>query len=450
MITRTRGSLITKRATSTLRSRWYTYMDGPFNWRRCYPMIMSSQSYDSSPYTVCDLESIQEDSSGKDAFNNCIHTKRIVPEPPALTGLASLSNVWGIRQGYFSDVMGSFDTQLLTSVDYFVSLSRSYDQAGFGLDVVYGDDKSLAIPGYTTHDRLGELPKKVINRIDQLALANSLYELKDMPDLYRSFIGRRSLVNQSLKVLRDLRSRYRNVPAILAQLIKLYREGQLAWTFGIMPTVQDCVNIAKAAKKGIKIPDGASVTIRESKQWSNVGRLAPSWPVTESACYIDKDVTDVWGCRIKILENKNVSESMRNLERKIDALVGHNPAAIIWEALPFSWCVDWLVSVDSILDNIYLNSNPMFQVQYWTSHKLVAKRRIEMKVMRERVWGMKENPSGPWDYERVDYDGGEHTQSYSGYSRVACGAPNPLKSARFRLTPQKAWIGLLVALGFLL
>jgi hypothetical protein len=60
--------------------------------------------------------------------------------------------------------------------------------------------------------------------------------------------------------------------------------------------------------------------------------------------------------------------------------IGNNPAGLIWESTKLSFAIDWLLSLDNVLDLLWLRSQERFEVQYWSSLKYQYERKIRYQI----------------------------------------------------------------------
>jgi len=135
------------------------------------------------------------------------------------------------------------------------------------------------------------------------------------------------------------------------------------------------------------------------------------------------------------------SDAFNQLSDAIDSYVGVNPIGLIWEVLPFSWAVDWLLSVDDVLDNLFLQASSRFNIQYWTSVKYQYDREVEYKFV--------EAVSGYPDMIEQLSQCRLLKQSVSYYLRDRVDPPSLIESSRLRgSSVYHVFLLGLVALGF--
>jgi len=129
------------------------------------------------------------------------------------------------------------------------------------------------------------------------------------------------------------------------------------------------------------------------------------------------------------------------LQDKIDRLVGVNPYGLAWEVLPLSWLVDLFISLDDVIDSVFLRSTSMFDVVYYESLKTQYTCTFRHYYSSYSDGGF----ISPMDYHYVAAS--PITIGSSGYIRRTVEPPSPFDSARFRMGPYMAFLSLLVALG---
>lgn len=302
-------------------------------------------------------------------------------------------------------------------------------------------------------DRLGSVPARLVSAIEEWHASTSLIEMRDLPSLANLFrrrgpVGLSAAALQKWLVARnDLLASYRrkNSFETIRKLSKAYRDGQLGYAFGIMPTVSDVATVSRILSNGVK-PRSTRIirTIKQDKSIATnpismfVNRNVDTCELREfvSVCRVDG------GCAVL----KRPRYSNPTFDNTVKRLLGVNGAQLIWEVLPFSFIVDWFMSVDDALDTIWLHSQTEYDVSFWSSTKLDYRRQvIGHEVLDSQVPALPSGSSAPLPYYRKWSD--PTWCEYSRYKRTLREFPTPLSSMRFRLGPIQGFLTALIALG---
>jgi len=309
---------------------------------------------------------------------------------------------------------------------------------------VYAMHASTTAPA----DRLGEVPARAIAKMEQLNLANSLYETKDFPELAKLF-SKRGNVAQSVKnitdVVRKIASGSRGRNFDFKKAVRALCDGQLGYSYGLAPTVDDVKKICKELSKGIKRSSRTmSVQIRSSRD-SNFSFAGPDdgFPPRWFQVRHSEKVTStrVDGCRILSRRPEYYSESFQKASDYIDGLIGINPYGLVWRQLPLSFVVDWFLSIDDVIDNLFLNKSTDYEVQYWSSTK-------EHATIESTIMAAYDDIVGTYNAPVFKYRDYSAKMSLSSYNRVRRDPPSLISSIRLRGDNlMNGYLLLLMALG---
>jgi len=293
--------------------------------------------------------------------------------------------------------------------------------------------------GTAPTDRLGELPGRVVRTIEQWNASTTLLESRDLPKLYTMFKRGRATgtglasIGEFLSGFRGTGLRTISGVRTMKNIVKAYHEGHLGYAFGIMPTVADVRQISEICRNGIKPRTQRTICTLKGNNSRTRSFRASAINGWHGLLSMEEQglIHRVDGVRITRTRPAFYSEEFGNA---LDRLIGVNGARLIWDVLPWSFVVDWFLSVDDMLDNMWLMSQHEYQVEYWTSTKAQYKRFVSYESLPTTNlyrWKPCESISG----------------EYSHYSRVLRSAPSVLDSARFRMGPKQAWLTLLLAIG---
>lgn len=194
---------------------------------------------------------------------------------------------------------------------------------------------------------------------EEFSLLNSLLELGD--------------VSRLAQQMRDLRGALLSTERIFRRSSDGTVNAFLAYNFGILPMMSDLESIAKAFYKIIdrlrflKKTWGKTVTLAHRQSYAIADDPQPSWPAN-TFIY---DALQRVGCRYDLTLSMHLTHRLRGLDamdawlRLAGLYAGTNkPLKIAWNAIPFSFVVDWLYDVSSYLDGFRI---PVFDGQYTLS-----------------------------------------------------------------------------------
>jgi hypothetical protein len=299
----------------------------------------------------------------------------------------------------------------------------------------------------TPTDRLGEVPARVVSQLEGLHSSTILYESREFPQLFRLF-QRRGAIRQGLGLLTALGRSGAGVNnpvfgSTMKRLSKLYREGHLGIEYGLFPTVREVRNVYRElAKRKRSKHSEFSVTVRGQTQ-----RTKRSYSGSGANYFAAEIIEDLQANRVDgahVSYERPHTDFFQKFEEFERRYIGVNPLGIIWEVLPLSFCLDWIFSIDDMLDTLWLNSQSRYEVHYWTSVKLEHKSSFKLDYIRS-VQG-----SGTLGNHTVEYaKAPEVDSSVKSYVRTRREPPSPLSSARLRgANVYNLYLAGLIALGF--
>lgn len=182
-------------------------------------------------------------------------------------------------------------------------------------------------------------------------LANFVWELPDVRSLWPAF--------------RDLFKRRRGKPTRPGSTEKDVANAYLAYNFGVVPLVGDLVRIYERLRslndhiEWLRKNSGQITKVEFksglSTPTSSILPPRPSTPPTGSGGYW-RNITELRaGMKAWALITYDVS-ALTDLQLKTKTLMRsfglNNPAAIVWEAIPYSFVVDWISNVGDLIGRL--------------------------------------------------------------------------------------------------
>jgi hypothetical protein len=220
---------------------------------------------------------------------------------------------------------------------------------------------------YTTYPSQGTGPTDNSALAEGLAKTNPnkpaidlpvfVFELRDLPGLVRdagaTLLKTKQLVRHGASV-RDVKSLPRGTAS-----------GYLAWEFGVKPMIDDVVRmldfqaiVDKRVHALNNLKSGA--TVRSATVWQDDGVLQPEILSYTSALYNDtnrlayqlvterrKWVSTKWTSLVPL---PDTDEDLRRLAVRL-AFGLDISFATLWQAMPWSWLIDWFSNVGDIVDS---------------------------------------------------------------------------------------------------
>lgn len=310
--------------------------------------------------------SITDETGSPGEIHSCSNSKTIVTADETPSASFSLRN----PQAPF----GSLETTLTgSSIPYY-------------LDYVLASQPHVNVPDGSSVAlaRVPNAGKEVLSGL------NSLYELKDIWSLVELlpihflWAAARRKRAESIKELEKWCVQIeRTVKSPLA-LLQAVAGIDLMWKFGIAPLVKD-INAVHAELEGLnnrvqdllrkKFPVAGMYRSKESEVWSHVNGVSPDtmgcYNITVSTSRTTTK-TWVWGAIKRIDQSKLPSIDVLRHRTLIDRLGLRLDATDIWEAVPWSFVVDWFLPIQTFLEQF--GSAPpdpswLITVGCWSSEK---------------------------------------------------------------------------------
>jgi hypothetical protein len=255
-----------------------------------------------------------------------------------------------------------------------------YDDPSWGLPKLYIDDytgRRVVSPVNLDVLISNSLASMLPGIKPRLSLINSIYELKDIPQLVGTHDRMKRFVDSMGRTLTGVSSlplKFRTLRDLLLRSLNLGRnnipsDAFLAYEFGLAPMLQDALNLQRAL-------DGIGEDLKRLRQNASK-KLISHYRAALSDSVSDSDTTTNWspsnliwfmggsaGRRRVAYSLKQFNASMEysyslgsdisDAEFQILALsdalgVNLNPR-IIWAAIPWSFVVDWVIGIGRWLD----------------------------------------------------------------------------------------------------
>jgi len=364
----------------------------------------------------------------KDTVNNVSHKKVDGPtfvSEPFVSNVGTLYRddppLWG-RQDYYC-------SELTSSVEpgYEAWVQSDYVSRWHNIGLTTSLQTLIGLP----ESKLGQLPARIVRRMEDIHASTIAIESRDLPELAKLFNRRGALTELARDALRFLQRK----PVILDKValtkrLKELRESGLGLHYGLFPTIADVKAINQEVKRGVRGRRREFVVaLNGSNSDSSTHKMLDGYSsfYKNGVCTEALTVVRVDGARVIDHRPPYYSQHLEDLSDKIDRLVGVNPAGLIWEVLPYSWAIDWFVSMDDILDNVFLRVSNRFDCAYWTSVKYAYYRTVTYEI-RTAVSG----PSSGFREEQYEGNKSPLTMLVTDYNRERVDPPSVIDSARMR------------------
>lgn len=378
------------------------------------------------------IETIIDEKPNFSAIGDCVHNKVVIDDMSALDGVKSILS----KNSYWSN----------SHWTYFPTVQT---RPGLLLADTYLSSPPPPI-SFDTDQSLVGLAAKAAERMSKLALTNTIWETKDFPGMFDyqsrrkrigdAFTGHRLSDSPTWRRFLKLSDKVRPLKGSkrLLQFGRLLRDEGLGWAFGWSPTLQDMRNISRELPRAWKKKD-------EELQPFTVRSKSLIPPVIVQGSYADRYYnTDILSgvkvAGIRVVPPKP-QEYYYNQVRAFDKLVQElngNPLSTIWEAVPWSFAIDWFLSVDDLINDAWLRKSG-WNVQPWVSQKKTS----------ERTWRHDINIgvnsfTGDWITTPITWS---HSRTI--YHRTKAQLPGLLSNIRFRAGPKQALLGTLLGWGII-
>lgn len=434
------------------RPSWKT---APYGiWHADYPIVQVAPATfncsNDTRWELCNESDVITDELDKNRrVKYCDHVKRRVSRinyttcPMGGVGYFYLQNAY--QQPIAAMLQGDVvDNDVIHHQAWFHGSSGALTPMNAGLN-----EQSLINAVGLPPDRLGEVPSRIVKAIEEWHASTTLIEARDLPSLFSLFTKRGPLwggydaLRKYRRAQNDLCRRFRNRTArqTMFQLARAFREGQLGESFGIMPTVSDALTISRLLREGVKKRQTRIVrTIRDNRE-QRFNSVAP-YDIDGIGRWKRKEFVEYYRCDGACADLVRPAYTNDAFDNYVKRLLGVNGAGLLWEVLPFSFVVDWFLSVDDALDTLWLANQTEYNVQYWSTTKLLYHREIKAYQWTNEVVP----PGAPFVYK--DWPAPVWAE-YSHYNRTPRVPPSPLSSIRFRMGPRQGFLTLLIGLGLL-
>lgn len=198
-----------------------------------------------------------------------------------------------------------------------------------------------------------------------------------------------SIINFIIE-LKDLSSSVNSIKSALTNPAGLF----LAWQFGVAPMIRDIIAILTTAATirdqldHLKRVNKRTVTISyvENHDLAKDGPTPvqvvhqPGWgiyPADEAWRITDLRYKIQMNCQVHYDLDANFENLLGYLKATLAALGIGNPAKVIWNAIPFSFVVDWFFNIGTFLDGLDIQPFEGKIVIEGASHSVVSYARFE-------------------------------------------------------------------------
>jgi hypothetical protein len=231
----------------------------------------------------------------------------------------------------------------------------------------------------------------------KLSLVNSLIELKDFKSLPKT-------IGNIYKVSKSIPSLWRNTSSTLRRLLHASADGYLQTQFNILPLLSDIAGVRSALsstlaqinklvseqgqtiKRHYRRPMDIDASDLQETTFTSGGNYGSNYPIGAVSHASRQVYTDKAIFHAEIVYNYNYTQYQvehAQLFGLLDALgVNLNPA-IIWNAIPWTFVVDWVLGISRWLnDRKLLNMEPVVNIQnyLWSityRRRILVSRRLE-------------------------------------------------------------------------
>jgi hypothetical protein len=428
---------------------WYlpTTEDGPSGPRSVLPFVYQASGSDPVFYSKQEgiQSSIDDEIPHFKRVGSVAHLKRTLMAPtPVLSW--SKQNLEFARNSYNStNGVVQSRRSYLDDRDWVNAVSWA---GPWGAGSVASASASSICPAGRSDDRLSELVPRLMNQINRLSVANTIWESREIPTLVKMFKRREALARSLESVYAWYSQRgpkgFKVGKQDFVNAARAFREGNLNWFFGIAPTWGDVKNINKELRKPRSFRKNVTATVRDYESFP-VSKTGTDSNGGRRSFVLSRSRTRVFGARLTFNGNQEpfMTEFFQKWQSLEDRFTGANPLATIWEAIPFSFAVDWLLSIDNLLDALWLNNQPRHSVSYWISKKDVLETNLQWQYMTE-IRGEGNSSLVPTP---TFADAGPQIERLSYYTRQPSAPPSALSQVKARGGTKQLYLLTLIALG---
>jgi hypothetical protein len=201
----------------------------------------------------------------------------------------------------------------------------------------------------------------------RISLINSILELKDFAGLARQLRDIKGTIRNLKKAFKSLRQNKGGSKTTLRRLLRMSAEGYLTYSFAIAPMLRDIEGLVKALKNyrrevqnlldRERVPQIRHFEVPLNEEYSDETQTAEVKPYTSSDGVNTCSRATTYRTR-KFNATMEFSYELSNYEREnarmgglLDSIgVNCNPA-IIWNALPWSFVIDWVANLGAWFDS---------------------------------------------------------------------------------------------------
>lgn len=186
----------------------------------------------------------------------------------------------------------------------------------------------------------------------------------------------------------------------------------LDWEFGLAPTIADAKTAYERTFQSVEETNVRLKAAAKPSRFSKTKFVDVSINETRPYFFGDYSDTIVHGhCTVKLSGNVRVepprylSEFDKEWYLWLDKVGFHPDLAALWEAVPFSWLVDWFVPIGNALEKAVGDwYNPTVYIDGWLSFKALLD--VELKVPQGssrpiELWGSSEGTGKSKYYNRL-------------------------------------------------
>jgi len=216
-----------------------------------------------------------------------------------------------------------------------------------------------------------QFPENTVGALDDVAVPSNVAgrAVRQLFDSALNVIPESVSIANFLWELREIKQLIPKLKSLVTAPGQLF----LWWKFGAQPLIDDIkkmlnlvANVEDRLDHLRKI-NNRTVTIRHHASWNEdlYGNTIRVWDDGTHGPIGPTSVVQlpVWvsgklhlSCQVRTALNLNGADVF--LRAMVNALGLNNPAKIIWNAIPYSWLVDWFVDLDAFLDGLAI---PMFE-----------------------------------------------------------------------------------------
>lgn len=419
---------------------------GNWGWLPCFPIVRSQGA--ASYWTPLPLEEerIEDEVSSGRGIKNVTHVKvkrpffdpkLMEPEEELVDALRASS---GSMPSAYKPYAGALQYYAQTGEYGWKPRKEAWDESSLirRWHIEYGSPMA----GYQIPDSLaGTLPAKIVRRMDGYHSSTDVVEAREFPRLFDMF-RRRSETNDLVRELIRHPGRFGRKQGLA--LLREMRKFLLLKKFGVDPTVRQVQELCKELSRPAK-PRQTEFSVHARKSESLGNQFDHGW---ESQAYGHYKCTEslssyrVDGCHVVWSRPTYHNPFFKEADRFLSKWTGVNPIGLAWEVYPYSFMVDWFLSIDDAIDNIFIGCSSDVKTQYWVTQKVEYKRKVDGKLC-VAVSGYSPAPPnrefiGPYTL----------SETVSSYDRRRCGGPSVSDSIRSRLNAERIFWSFLLAIGF--